>query len=104
MAIVLWVGITLFIAIIGWATWKLAVRIDTAEKLEQRWEEYIREIERVNPQRANWLRWAQENGDEMDEMQFMQLQMQYGFDDNNTYNNYNNQQTNYQQSSGESQW
>lgn len=74
MATVLfWTGVVGAIIVIGWLTWKLARNIDSADKLDGEWSEYLSYLDYANPQQAAMYRWMAEHGEEEKKYQQQQV-------------------------------
>ncbi len=64
MPVLFWIIVATSLFGIGFAAWKLAKKVDKEERELIEWIAYIEQIRRLNPDKAQYLEWMRETGQE----------------------------------------
>ena len=86
MPVLFWVVVVTALSSIGFAAWKLAVKVDREEAELLAWKEYVCGVRLVDPQRADYLEWVRETGQDhlyysllAEQMSYQNQQNQQGY-------------------------
>lgn len=55
-----WAAVIVFILLLEWIAWRIAEKLDSAERQVQEWERFLFLLEQSDPQQAAYLRWMRE--------------------------------------------